>query len=132
MIDAKVTTEFFAKRILDAADRAAFKNMPHAAATISKDAKASLLTAPGPSVPGTPPHTHRGAFLRRAIRFDYDRKRQEAVIGPMESVVGEAGAAHEFGQFYKGADYPERPFMLPALEANVDRFAASWSGSIGS
>lgn len=117
------------KRVTAAADKAAFKNFAHAAARISKDAKASIENAPGPSSPGSPPHTHRGSFLRRGIRFAADK--QGAVIGPMASVVGEAGSAHEFGGEFKGNDFPERPFMGPALDQNLDRFAGEWAGSIG-
>ena len=126
---SKVTTD--PNKVLKAVDRAAFKNLGHAAARISKDAKASLERAEGPSEPGTPPHTHRGAYLRRAIRFAHDRKAQEAVIGPMESIVGTAGSAHEHGGTYKGQRFPERKFMLPAMEQNLDRFAGDWAGSVG-
>ena len=83
MIGVEVKTEDQTKRVTDAAERAAFRNFGHAAARISKDAKESLVTAEGPSPPGTPPHTHQGAFLRRAIRFDATK--EDAVIGPMAS-----------------------------------------------
>jgi hypothetical protein len=131
MIGATATTQMHPEKVTKAVDRSTFKNLGHAAARISKDAKASLERAEGPSAPGTPPHTHRGAYLRRAIRFDNDRKAQEAVIGPMESIVGTAGSAHEHGGEYKGQTFPERPFMVPALEQNLDRFASEWAGSIG-
>lgn len=129
MIGVSVQTTVKPQVVEKAAERAAFKNFGHAAARISKDAKATLLKAEGPSEPGTPPHTHRGAFLRRAVRFAADKK--GAVIGPRESIVGEAGSAHEHGGDYKGQDFPQRPFMFPALEKNMDRFAQEWAGSIG-
>lgn len=128
MIGAAFKIQSDISRILRAVGKAAFKNFSHAAARISKDAKASLETAEGPSRPGSPPHTHRGAYLRRAVRFDADK--QGAVIGSMESMVGTAGSAHEHGGEYKGHQFPERPFMQPALERNTDRFAADWAGSI--
>ena len=131
MVGLTVQFEDRTKRVEYAAERATFRNLGHAAASISKTAKASLVTAEGPSRPGSPPHTHRGAHLRRAIRFDHNRKEQSAVIGPVASIVGEAGAAHEFGEQFHGQEYPERPFMGPALEANQDRFASDWEGSIG-
>src|SRR5690349_2082890 len=131
MIGFTVKIEDQTKRVSGAAERATFRNLGHAAARISKDAKASLVTAEGPSPAGSPPHTHQGAFLRRAIRYDHNRKDQSAVIGPLASIVGEAGAAHEFGETFRGEDYPERSFMGPALEANEDRFAQEWQGSIG-
>ena len=85
--------------------------------------------AEGPSVPGQPPHTHKGTYLRRAVRWDADKT--SAVIGPMASIVDQAGAVHEFGQVRLGTDYPERPFMLPALERALPRFAGQWQGSVG-
>ena len=129
MIGVEVKTEDQTKRVTGAVERAAFRNFGHAAARISKDAKASLITAEGPSEPGTPPHTHQGAFLRRAVRFDATK--EDAVIGPTASVVGESGRAHELGEEFRGQVFDERSFMQPALEKNLDRFAADWEGSIG-
>ena len=129
MIGASVIIEDHTKRVAEAAERAAFRNFRHAGAVLSKDMKASLVTADGPSPEGEPPHTHRGAYLRRAVRFDADKN--SAVIGPMASIVGDAGAAHEFGENFRGHDYPERSFAGPALERNQDRFASEWEGRIG-
>ena len=117
-------------RIQKAADTAGYRNLGHAAASLRKTAVASIARSDEPSEPGEPPHTRRGQ-LPRAIRFDVDRTKQEAVIGPRASVVGEAGAAHEFGEEFRGTDYDERPYMFPALDANLDRFASDWAGSIG-
>jgi len=111
------------------ADDAAYRNFGHAAASIAKGAKESIKTATGPSAPGQPPHTHKGAFLRRAIRYAADKT--GAVIGPMASVVADVGTALEFGGHYKRQDYPPRPFMFPALERGAPRFASDWEGSIG-
>lgn len=116
-------------RVLRAVGKAAFRNFGHAAARISKDAKASIEKADGPSPAGSPPHTHKRNFLKRAIR--YDANKNGAVIGPLASVVGTAGQAHEFGGEYRDQQFPERPFMQPALERNLDRFAADWAGSVG-
>src|SRR6185295_18918208 len=96
-------------RVAKAADKAAFRNFNHAAAAIRKDVQSTLERAEGPSAPGTPPHTHKGNFLRRAIRFAADAA--GAVIGPAFSMVGTAGEAHEFGGDYKGHDFPEREFI---------------------
>jgi phage gpG-like protein len=133
--------EFQASRIEAAATKAAFENIGHAAASLRKDAIASIIQAEGASAPGTPPHTHTGGLtkkgkvrrgkLQRAITFDVDKAKESAVIGPRESVVGASAAAHEFGGSYKGQSYPERPFMGPALTRAESRFAASFAGSIG-
>jgi hypothetical protein len=127
----KLAVEISPQALLKAIERAQFENLGHAAARISKDSKASLERAEGPSRPGTPPHTHRGAFIRRAVRFDHDRRTKTAVIGPRASVVGEVAAAHEFGGEYKDAEFPIRAFMGPALDKNIGRFASDWQGSIG-
>lgn len=131
MIGLKVKTENTMQRVRDAANKAAFKNFRHAAASISKDMKASIEKAPQgeASEAGEPPHTHRGQFLKRAVRWDADDK--GAVIGPIASIVGEAGAVHEFGEVYHGVDYPERPFAGPTLERAIPRIAGEWAGSIG-
>lgn len=131
MIGLSVKIEDRFSRVAKAADKAAFKSFQHAAASISKDVKSTLEKAPQgeASEPGAPPKTHRGQFLKRAIRFSVDK--DGAVIGPIGSLVGEVGAVHEFGEIYHETDYPERPFMGPALDRAVPRFAGSWSGSIG-
>ena len=127
------------KRVEKATDEAAFRNLPHAAAAIRKDAIESIKNESGASEPGTPPHTHTGGItkkgkvrkgnLQRAITFAADK--ESAVIGPRESVVGLAGRAHELGEEFHGDDFPERPYMEPALEENLERFASEWAGSIG-
>lgn len=129
------------KNVALAVERATFRNLGHAAATIRNDAIGSIVQAEGPSRPGTPPHTHTGGLtkkgkirrgqLQRAITFDYSKSERTAVIGPRATVVGTSGAAHEFGGVFKGQDYPVRAFMGPALERNLDRFAEDWRGSIG-
>lgn len=129
MIDIKAKVEDDTKKIIDAAEKAAYRNFGHAAASISKDTKASLVKADGPSEEGQPPHTHKGAYLRRAVRYAYDQ--ESAIIGPIASIVGGVGEAHEFGGEYKGTDFPERPFQGPALERGAPRFAGDWEGSIG-
>jgi hypothetical protein len=130
MIGIAVKVDNQLARVKTAADRAAFRNLGHASATIRKTSIASIERSDEPSDPGEPPHTRSGQ-LPRAIRFDVDRAKQESVIGPQASLVCESGAAHELGEEFHGQDFPERPFMFPALEDNLDRFASDWAGSIG-
>jgi phage gpG-like protein len=129
MIDVKVTVQLDLKPVDKAVQKAKFENFRHAAQSISKDVKGTLVKSDGPSAPGSPPHTHKRVFLRRAIAYRYDK--EGAVIGPRASIVGQAGAAHEFGGNYKGTNYPERPFMQPALDRATPRFAGNWAGSVG-
>ena len=129
MFGSTAKTEVNTKPLAKAVDDATFRNLGHAAATIRKDAAASIEKVDGPSPEGQPIHTHRGAYARRALRYAVET--DFAVIGPRASMVGEAFAAHEFGEVFRGTDYPERPTMGPALERNLDRFASSWAGSVG-
>lgn len=111
--------------------RAAFRNLFHAAASIARDAKASIRRSDRPASPGQPVRTRRAMYAKRAIRFDVAADRKSAVIGPQASMVGRSMAAHEIGGLYKGQRYPQRPVMVPALERAAPRFAGSFSGSIG-
>lgn len=129
MIDVRVKVIDETKRVETAAEKAAFRNFNHAAASLSKDAKASIESSPEPSAPGQPPHTRRGNPLRRAVRYAADK--EGAVIGPLASMVGDAGEAHEFGGSFRGQTFPARPFMGPALDRAIPRFAGDWAGSIG-
>jgi hypothetical protein len=141
VIGLEIKIEDNVKRVEEAAERATFRNVGHGAATLRSEAIESIIPAEGPSEEGTPPHTHtagvtrkgkvRRGELQRAIVYDVDRAAQSALIGPRESVVGESGAAHEFGGEFKGQDYPERSFMGSALDNNDDRLAESFAGSIG-
>jgi hypothetical protein len=122
------------RRVASASDRATFRNLGHAAATVRKEAIASIEVSDEPSEPGTPPHTRPGRGgrqLPRAIRYDVDRDIQSAIVGPVASRFGQAGRAHELGGFFKGDLFDPRPFMRPVLIDNLDRFAHEWRGSIG-
>lgn len=141
-------------RVKVAADKAVIKNVRHAAGSVMKEARKSIQRAPKVkstvaakvktnkpgkktrtfvrrpgSPPGTPPYTKRGQ-LKRAIKYSADK--DNALIGPEFSLVGTSGEAHEFGGEYKGGEFDERAFMEPALDRVSPRFAASFSGSIGS
>ena len=137
-------------RLLAAGDKASFKNMGHAAARIRLDAIKSIEVGPllpgqrrkkrrpggkrgrrkhKPAPPGHAPFTDRRQLNRAIV---YDATEESAVIGPRESIVGTSAMAHEFGGSYRGGRYPERPFMNPALQGNLDRFLTSFGGSIGS
>jgi len=112
-------------KVREAAERATFKNLGHAAAAIRKTAARSIETSPEPSLPGEPPHTRRGNRIRRSLRYAREGK-ERAVIGPLESIMGIGGERLE-----EGTEFEARPFMGPALEENLDRFASGWGASIG-
>lgn len=127
------------ERVAKAARKAKYRLVDKAAFAVRSTASESVKSQEGPSAPGTPPHTHtqkitkkgkvRKGRLPKAIQY-FSRK-GEAVIGPAKSVIGEAGATHEFGEDRFGQDYPERPFMGPALDQNLTTFGNSFAGSIG-
>ena len=130
MIGMKVQTIDQSRNVIAAANRASFENLGHAAAVIRKTAMLSIKTSPKPSKVGKPPHTRRGK-IRRAIVYAVSKDKLDAIIGPMASRVGTAGEAHEFGGEYKGQQFPERPFMGPALEKERDRLPSYWRGTVG-
>lgn len=140
MIGLNVQITNTTHRVTDAADKASFKNVGHAAASIRNAAIASIIPSDEPSAPGSPPHTRKRITrkgkqlkgqLQRAIVFHHDRATNTAVIGPRHSVVGESGAAHEFGEEFKGDSFVQRPYMGPALDKNLGRFADDFQGAIG-
>ena len=133
MIGATTAVTDSSSRVAKAADAANFRNIFHAAATIRKRSRAAIERAPkgAASTPGTPPHTHRGAFLKRAVLFFVDKQRNEALIGFSGQLVGDVGAVHEFGQTRRGRDYPQRPTLGPVLDAEASRLGDQWRGSIG-
>ena len=114
-------------RVAAAADKARKRIFAIMGFAIRKTAVGSIEQEHGPSDPGEPPHTHRRAFLRRAVL--YAANKDGVVIGPRMSVVGISGMAHEFGGKYGKGVYPERPFMRPAMEQNLSRFANEWNAA---
>lgn len=129
-LGVKVDIEDKMHRVKKASDDAIYRNLGHAAASIRKEAVASIKRSKRPSEPESPVHTKRGQ-AKRAVRYAVDGAQQEAVIGFEESKVGTAMEAHEFGKVFRGAKFPARPTMGPALEKGTPRFADAWVGSIG-
>lgn len=116
-------------RVRRAAKDAARRSFSRTAFLIRQTMVESIERAEGPSPVGEPPHTHRGNLFRRAIRYKADK--EGAVIGTAARIAGDVGAAHEHGGLFRGEYFAKRPFAKPALDANLDLFAGSWSGSIG-
>ena len=78
---------------------------------------------------GQPPRTKKGQ-LRKAILYKVDNIKFSSVIGPTKSKMGTSASAHEFGGEYRGAIYPERPFMGPALQRVLPKLPDFWEKSI--
>jgi phage gpG-like protein len=131
MIEAKVTIEPKFEKVEKAVEKESYNSFRHAGFSIAKAAKASIVKSRNPSKPGEPPTTRgRGRKnLKGAIFTASDR--ESAIVGPRHSYVGESGEVHEFGKPRGGERFPKRPFMAPALEKSLPRFASDWQGSIG-
>ena len=144
--------------VVAAEKKASFANIRQAAFSIRKDVVSTIKVRAkrstnqvvdsrkrkrrGPQIaykessnPGDPPLTKGwGKNLKNAIFVGMDLQKrgfETALIGPRASFVGTSGELHELGKSRAGADYPERPFMRPALLRAVPRMAGIWSGSIG-
>lgn len=134
MFAMRCKTRMDTARVRRAAKRGSVKSLAHAAALIRKIARRSIRRRKDPaaaSPAGRPPFTHRrGRGLRDAIRFAVDRYKTRAVVGPAHSVVGAAGAAHEFGGEYRGDQFDKRPFMGPALDKAAPDLPAFWRHSV--
>lgn len=117
-------------RVNQAADRAVYKNIRNAAFSIRKYIRESIKKSPEASAPGEPVSTRgKRGNVKNSIFVSADDN--TALIGPRYSFVGDAMEAHEFGKTRKGTKYEARPTSGPGLEANTDRFADMFRGSIG-
>jgi hypothetical protein len=113
-----------------AADRSIYRNVRHAAFSIRKFIRDSIKKSAEPSAPGKPVATRgKRGNVKNSIFVAADQ--DAAIIGPRFSFVGDAMEAHEFGKSRGGHRYQARPTSGPGLEANTDRFAGSFRGSIG-
>jgi len=119
------------RRLAKAADKGAYRSFSHAAASIRKDARASIKRSDIPGPPGGPIRSKRGqggGLAKRAILYKADK--EGAVIGFSAGMIDQAMEVHEHGRTRGGVRFPKRPTMLPALERNLARFHREWRGAI--
>ena len=126
-MSVKVRTKFDKTKVKKAADKANVTSLAHAGALIRKISRNSIRRGAKASPAGEPPHTRKGQ-LKRAIL--YAAEKDAVVIGPSVEIVGDSGAAHEFGGRFRKESYPRRSFMGPALEKAKDRIPAIWRSSV--
>jgi hypothetical protein len=145
MIGIAVTTTSHFDRVQKAQDKGTVRNLQRAAFRYMTEARSLIKDAPGPSAPGTPPHTHTAGvfkkgkragqaklgYLPRSYGYAVDKTAKEAVSGPRFSVIGPSAAAHEHGEELRGDDYPERSTATPALAAIAPEFGSSFANSLG-
>lgn len=132
-------SNFFKPELLIAkADRARRKMLSKAGAFVRQRAKTSIRKRKAVSAIGAPPSSHEGS-LRKLIFFAYDPNRDSVVIGPALYRAGEAPKLLEHGgtavRTRKSGEsrtlhYRPRPFMLPALEAEMPKFKELLRGMI--
>lgn len=135
-VDMKAHVLFDSKKILRAMDRKTRNALMKVGRLVRWAARDSLRKRKGPSRPGEPPHVH-GKQLRQ-ILYAYDPAGQEVVIGPkgLSARRLPVPAIHEFGADVvrrrdgkvETAEYPARPYMLPALEENASEIPEQWRG----
>lgn len=139
--------------IIAAVGAARIKVLSKFGAFVRTRAKTSIRKRKKVSSPGSPPSSHVG-LLRQFIFFSYDRERESVVIGPtlINKPTG-APETLEFGgdttieehRFVSGAKYGgrrqyitehrkihvrPRPFMGPALAAELPGLPALWRDSV--
>lgn len=127
-------------KIKNAVDAATRQVLSRFGAFVRTRAMTSIRKRKGTSAPGMPPFSHVG-LLRKGILFGYDTARQSVVIGPV--VMGRSGGvvprALEYGgasfvRDRRGANQPvqirPRPFMRPALAAELPGLPAMWRNSV--
>jgi len=127
-IDSRIVSHM--EKIQKEADKATFKSIGHAAFSIRKTIRESIVKSADPSAPGKPVATRgKRGNVKNSIFVYADE--DGAIIGPRASFVGDAMEAHEFGRSRGGRNYEARPTSGPGLEKNLDRFAQEFAGSIG-
>lgn len=93
---AKVRTKFDRRKLERKFRDASFRNLGHAGAGIRKTASFSIRRRKRPSMPGQAPHTQTG-HLKRAIRYDVNRRQLDVSIGPVNNYARTIWDLHEFG-----------------------------------
>ena len=119
------------KRVENAKNKGAFNSFSHAAASIRRDARQSIVRSDTPGPPGGPIRSKRGrggGLAKRAILFNADK--DGAVIGPVASKMDQAMEAHEHKKVRGGVRFPKRPTMHLAQKRNLARFHREWRGAI--
>lgn len=144
MLTLKFKMVFFnSARVIRAMDAATRRALTKVGAFIRTRAKTSIRKRKGVSRPGQPPHSHVGT-LRRLLFFALGPDRKSVVVGPARFGAGKAPSRLEFGgkairisKHQSGkrgrrriVRYRKRPFMGPALEAELPAIPSRWRNSL--
>ena len=125
----KTEIDFDADGLVARAAKASQDVLRRMGAYVRRVAQSKVRRSPGPSAPGSPPHTRKG-LLKRAILFGVDRRENRVLVGPGFRFVGTSMMAHEFGGGYKRQRYPKRPLMGPALRESAPHLSKMWEDAV--
>lgn len=138
-------TFFDREKVAKLADKKTKSALAKFGAFVRRRAKSSIRKRKKPSAPGQPPSSHIGT-LKNLIFFAYDEGTKSTVVGPVPFGAGVAPKALEHGgmslrkrklRTAKGnerltATRPilirKRPFMHPAMMAELPKFAGLFRG----
>lgn len=144
---------FDRESVIAAAGAAQVRVLSKFGAFVRTRAKSSIRKRKKSSKPGQPPSSHLG-LLKQFIFFSYDREAESVVIGPAlinrstnapETLEHGGDTTIEVHRFVSGAKYGNRvryltqqkpihvkarPFMGPALKAELPGLPALWRNSI--
>ena len=151
--EVKMIRQFFDRdAVIKAMDAKSRRALSKAGAFLRRRARSSLRRRKKASIPPNPPSVHSSdsfATLKN-ILFAYDRDAQTVVVGPVRTKQATitAPALHEFGgatiiktkagrgrpSTRRRARYPKRPFMGPALQAELTAgtIPRAFAGPLGS
>lgn len=138
MVSIKVTKSFFDKKpVIDAIGKTKAAALAKMGAFVRRSAKSSIRRRKRASEPGKPPSSHVG-LLRDFIFFSFEKSSAGAVVGPYKldrsgtspdqgtvpGALERGGTVIVTGRKGKKRTFKvgARPYMLPALQKNVDRF----------
>lgn len=150
---------FDREKVINAIAPATLKALKEFGRQIRKRAQKSLVYADDVSSPGSPPHAHKSqtitkkskstgktrtrsvSFLREYIFFAFDKANESVVIGPARlnsTLAPQSLHALEYGgtsivrekKTTRSMTVRARPFMRPALAADLHKLPPLWRNSI--
>lgn len=137
-IEAAKKNFFDRGSVTDPAEKARRRVHSKLGAYVRQRARTSIRKRKRASTPGSAPHSHVG-LLRDLIFFSNDEAARSVVIGPAAlnrptgaTWLNEYGGTANIMSHGKrlAANYPARPYMRPAFEAELPKLSAMWRDAI--
>jgi hypothetical protein len=133
---------FDRKAVTSRVDKSTARVLSKMGAFVRTRAKGSIRKRKKISDPGSPPSSHAG-HLKNFIYFAYEPQRESVVVGPTlfggAKSAGKAPGLLEFGgtdvitgrkRGGQVAIYRPRPFMKPAMDAELPKFPELWKNTV--